>query len=162
MSILGLPVTLCIDRAGIVGEDGVTHHGSFDLSFLRCIPGMTIAAPMDEHTLRHLLYTAQAIEHGPLAIRYPRGGGEIVQWQCPMHEIPLGKGRKLCDGDGDIAVLSIGNIGTTAMHAIEKARLNGVEAAHYDMIFLKPIDEDILQEVATHYRRIITVEMVPS
>ena len=158
VSILGLPVTLCIDRAGIVGEDGVTHHGSFDLSFLRCIPGMTIAAPMDEHTLRHLLYTAQAIEHGPLAIRYPRGGGEIVQWQCPMHEIPLGKGRKLCDGDGDIAVLSIGNIGTTAMHAIEKARLNGVEAAHYDMIFLKPIDEDILQEVATHYRRIITVE----
>lgn len=158
VSILGLPVTFCIDRAGIVGEDGVTHHGSFDLSFLRCIPGMTIAAPMDEHTLRHLLYTAQAIEHGPLAIRYPRGGGEITQWHCPMHQILLGKGRKLCDGKGDIAVLSIGNIGTAAMHAIEKARQKGIEAAHYDMIFLKPLDEDILQEVASRYRRIITVE----
>lgn len=158
VSILGLPVTFCIDRAGIVGEDGVTHHGSFDLSFLRCIPGMTIAAPMDEHTLRHLLYTAQAIEHGPLAIRYPRGGGEITQWRCPMHQIPLGKGRKLCDGKGDIAVLSLGNIGTAAMHAIEKARQKGIEAAHYDMIFLKPLDEDILQEVASRYRRIITVE----
>lgn len=158
VSILGLPVTFCIDRAGIVGEDGVTHHGSFDLSFLRCIPGMTIAAPMDEHTLRHLLYTAQAIEHGPLAIRYPRGGGEITQWHCPMHQIPLGKGRKLCDGKGDIAVLSLGNIGTAAMHAIEKARHKGIEAAHYDMIFLKPLDEDILQEVASCYRRIITVE----
>lgn len=158
VSILGLPVTFCIDRAGIVGEDGVTHHGSFDLSYMRCIPGMTIAAPMDEHTLRHLLYTAQAVEHGPLAIRYPRGGGEITQWHCPMHEIPLGKGRKLCDGKGDIAVLSLGNIGTAAMHAIEKARHKGIEAAHYDMIFLKPLDEDILQEVASCYRRIITVE----
>lgn len=158
VAIQGLPVTFCIDRAGIVGEDGVTHHGCFDLSFLRSIPGMTVAAPMDEHTLRHLLFTAQAIEHGPLAIRYPRGGGEMIDWHCPMHLLPIGKGRKLQDGDTDIAVLSIGNIGTTVTHAIEKAREKGINAAHYDMIFLKPIDEDILQEVATKYQRIITVE----
>ena len=158
VAIQNLPVTFCIDRAGIVGEDGVTHHGCFDMSFLRGIPNMTIAAPMDEHTLRHLLYTAQAVEHGPLSIRYPRGGGEIVDWQCPMQLIPIGKGRKLNDGNGDIAILSIGNIGTTVTKAIKLAQAQGVDAAHYDMIFLKPIDEDILREVASKYRRIITVE----
>ncbi|MBR5002626.1 MAG: 1-deoxy-D-xylulose-5-phosphate synthase [Bacteroidaceae bacterium] len=158
VAIQNLPVTFCIDRAGIVGEDGVTHHGCFDMSFLRSIPGMTVAAPMDEHTLRHLLYTAQAIEHGPLAIRYPRGGGEIVDWRCPMQLIPIGKGRKLSDGNGDTAILSIGNIGTNVAHAIEKAKAQGMDVAHYDMIFLKPIDEEILQEVANRYNRIITVE----
>ena len=158
VAIQNLPVTFCIDRAGIVGEDGVTHHGCFDLSFLRSIPNMTVAAPMDEHTLRHLLYTAQAIEHGPLSIRYPRGGGEIVDWRCPMQLIPMGKGRKLTNGNSDIAVLSIGNIGTTVAHAIEKAQAQGIEVAHYDMIFLKPIDEDILREVASKYSRIVTVE----
>ncbi len=158
VAIQGLPVTFCIDRAGIVGEDGVTHHGCFDLSFMRNIPGMTIAAPMDEHTLRHLLYTAQATEHGPLAIRYPRGAGLIADWQCPMHEIALGKGRKLNDGDSDTAILSIGNIGTTVVKAIEKAREKGINVAHYDMIFLKPIDEEILDEVGKKYHRIITVE----
>lgn len=158
VAIQNLPVTFCIDRAGIVGEDGVTHHGCFDLSFLRSIPNMTIAAPMDEHTLRHLLYTAQAVEHGPLSIRYPRGGGEIVDWQCPMQLIPIGKGRKLNDGNSDIAILSIGNIGTTVTKAIKLAQDKGIDVAHYDMIFLKPIDEDILREVATKYRRIITVE----
>ena len=158
VAIQNLPVTFCIDRAGIVGEDGVTHHGCFDLSFMRTIPSMTIAAPMDEHTLRHLLYTAQAVEHGPLAIRYPRGGGEIVDWHCPMHEIPLGKGRCLREGQGDIAVLSIGNIGTSVAHAIDKVQAQGVSVAHYDMIFLKPIDEDLLQEVAKCYKRIVTVE----
>ena len=158
VAIQNLPVTFCIDRAGIVGEDGVTHHGCFDMSFLRSIPGMTVAAPMDEHTLRHLLYTAQAVEHGPLAIRYPRGGGEMVDWRCEMHEIPMGRGRKLTQGDSDIAVLSIGNIGSSVAHAIEKAAAAGVKATHYDMIFLKPIDEDILREVASKYSRIITVE----
>ena len=158
VAIQNLPVTFCIDRAGIVGEDGVTHHGCFDMSFLRGIPNMTIAAPMDEHTLRHLLYTAQAIEHGPLSIRYPRGGGEIVDWRCPMQLIPLGKGRKLNDGNDDIAILSIGNIGTTVSKAIKLAQSQGVDVAHYDMIFLKPIDEDILREVASKYSRIITVE----
>lgn len=158
VAIQGLPVTLCIDRAGIVGEDGVTHHGCYDLSYLRCIPGMTIAAPMDEHTLRHLLFTAQSVPHGPFAIRYPRGGGEIAQWKCEMHELPIGKGRKLRDGNADIAVLSIGNIGTSVVHAIEKAEADGASVAHYDMIFLKPLDETILQEVAQRYQRIVTVE----
>ena len=158
VAIQNLPVTFCIDRAGIVGEDGVTHHGCFDLSFLRGIPNMTIAAPMDEHTLRHLLYTAQAVEHGPLAIRYPRGGGEIVDWHCPMHPIELGRGRQLKEGKNDIAVLSIGNIGTSVVHAIEKAEAQGISVTHYDMIFLKPIDEEILQEVARNYNRIVTVE----
>ena len=159
VAIQGLPVTFCIDRAGIVGEDGVTHHGCFDLSFMRSIPGMTVAAPMDEHTLRHLLYTAQAIEHGPLAIRYPRGGGEIVDWECPMQLLPIGKGRCLREAKNkDIAILSIGNIGTNVAHAIEKVAEQGIDVAHYDMIFLKPIDEDILKEVAANYKRIITVE----
>ena len=159
VAIQGLPVTFCIDRAGIVGEDGVTHHGCFDLSFMRSIPGMTVAAPMDEHTLRHLLYTAQAIEHGPLAIRYPRGGGEIVDWECPMQLLPIGKGRCLREAkEKDIAILSIGNIGTNVAHAIEKVAEQGIDVAHYDMIFLKPIDEDILKEVAANYKRIITVE----
>ena len=158
VAIQNLPVTFCIDRAGIVGEDGVTHHGCFDLSFLRGIPNMTVAAPMDEHTLRHLLYTAQAVEHGPLSIRYPRGGGEIVDWRCPMQLIPLGKGRKLTEGNGDIAVLSIGNIGTTVAHAIEQAQAQGVSVAHSDMIFLKPIDDAILREVASTNSRIITLE----
>lgn len=159
VAIQGLPVTFCIDRAGIVGEDGVTHHGCFDLSFMRSIPGMTVAAPMDEHTLRHLLYTAQAIEHGPLAIRYPRGGGEIVDWECPMQLLSIGKGRCLREAKNkDIAILSIGNIGTNVAHAIEKVAEQGIDVAHYDMIFLKPIDEDILKEVAANYKRIITVE----
>lgn len=159
VAIQGLPVTFCIDRAGIVGEDGVTHHGCFDLSFMRSIPGMTVAAPMDEHTLRHLLYTAQAIEHGPLAIRYPRGGGEIVDWECPMQLLPIGKGRCLREAKNkDIAILSIGNIGTNVAHAIDKVAEQGIDVAHYDMIFLKPIDEDILKEVAANYKRIITVE----
>lgn len=158
VAIQGLPVTFCIDRAGIVGEDGVTHHGCYDLSYLRCIPGMTIAAPMDEHTLRHLLFTAQSVPHGPFAIRYPRGGGEIARWKCEMHELPIGKGRKLRDGNADIAVLSIGNIGTSVAHAIEKAQAAGTSVAHYDMIFLKPLDESILQEAAQRYQRIVTVE----
>lgn len=159
VAIQNLPVTFCIDRAGIVGEDGVTHHGCFDLSFMRSIPGMTVAAPMDEHTLRHLLYTAQAVEHGPLAIRYPRGGGEIVDWHCPMQLLPIGKGRCLhIATNSNTAILSIGNIGTTVSHAIEKAIEQGYDATHYDMIFLKPIDEDILKEVASRYSRIITVE----
>lgn len=159
VAIQRLPVTFCIDRAGLVGEDGVTHHGCFDLSFLRSIPGMTVAAPMDEHTLRHLLYTAQAVEHGPLAIRYPRGGGEMVDWRCAMYELPIGKGRCLhTPSKSDTAILSIGNIGTNVTHALEKAKKMGADAAHYDMIFLKPIDEDILREVATRYSRIITIE----
>ena len=157
VAIQNLPVTFCIDRAGLVGEDGVTHHGAFDMCYLRCIPNMTIAAPMDEHYLRHLMYTAQLSDRGPFAIRYPRGCGSHVDWECPMHEIPIGKGRKLYDGN-EIAVLSIGTAGVAARQAVERARKTGVKAALYDMIFVKPIDEEILHEVAQKYKRIITVE----
>lgn len=157
VAIQNLPVTFCIDRAGLVGEDGVTHHGVFDLCYLRCIPNMTIAAPMDEHYLRHLMYTAQLRNNGPFAIRYPRGSGSQVDWRCPMHELPIGKGRQLCEGD-DIAVLSVGAIGVDALHAVQRAREAGVKVALYDMIFVKPLDEEILHEVGKKYKRVITLE----
>ena len=157
VAIQKLPVTFCIDRAGLVGEDGVTHHGVFDLCYLRCIPNMTIAAPMDEHYLRHLMYTAQLRNNGPFAIRYPRGCGSQVDWRCPMHELPIGKGRQLCEGD-DIAVLCVGPIGVDALHAVQRAREAGVKAALYDMIFVKPLDEEILHEVGQKYKRVITLE----
>lgn len=157
VAIQNLPVTFCIDRAGLVGEDGVTHHGVFDISYLRCIPNMTLAAPMDDHTLRHLMYTAQLHNHGPFAIRYPRGSGSQVDWRCPMHEIPIGEGRQLCEGD-DLAVLSIGPVGVDALHAVQRAREAGIQAALYDMIFVKPLDEEILHQVGKKYKRIITLE----
>ena len=157
VAIQNLPVTFCIDRAGLVGEDGVTHHGAFDISYLRCIPNMTIAAPMDEHYLRHLMYTAQCTNHGPFAIRYPRGNGSLVDWKCPMQEIPIGKGRKICDGE-DLAVLSIGTIGIPARQAVLRAHEAGVNAALYDMIFVKPLDEELLHEIAKKYKRIVTIE----
>lgn len=157
VAIQKLPVTFCIDRAGLVGEDGVTHHGVFDLCYLRCIPNMTIAAPMDEHYLRHLMYTAQLRNNGPFAIRYPRGSGSQVDWRCPMHELSIGKGRQLCEGD-DIAVLCVGPIGVDALHAVQRAREAGVKAALYDMIFVKPLDEEILHEVGQKYKRVITLE----
>lgn len=157
VAIQNLPVTFCIDRAGLVGEDGVTHHGAFDISYLRCIPNMTIAAPMDEHYLRHLMYTAQCSNHGPFAIRYPRGNGSLVNWKCPMQEIPIGKGRKICDGE-DLALLSIGTIGIPARQAVLRAHEAGVNAALYDMIFVKPLDEELLHEIAKKYKRIVTIE----
>ncbi len=157
VAIQNLPVTFCIDRAGLVGEDGVTHHGAFDISYLRCIPNMTIAAPMDEHYLRHLMYTAQCSNHGPFAIRYPRGNGSLVNWKCPMQEIPIGKGRKICDGE-ELAVLSIGTIGIPARQAVLRAHEAGVNAALYDMIFVKPLDEELLHEIAKKYKRIVTIE----
>lgn len=157
VAIQKLPVTFCIDRAGLVGEDGVTHHGVFDICYLRCIPNMTIAAPMNEHYLRHLMYTAQLRNCGPFAIRYPRGNGSLIDWRCPMHEIAIGKGRQLCEGD-DMAVLSIGAIGVDALHAVQRASEAGVKAALYDMIFVKPLDEEILHEVGQKYKRVITIE----
>ena len=157
VAISRLNVVLCIDRGGLVGEDGPTHHGAFDLAFLRPIPNLTIAAPYDEHELRNLMYTAQLPNKGPFAIRYPRGRGKLVDWHCPFEELPIGKGRKLRDGD-DIAILSIGSIGNLAAEAIERVTAKGISAAHYDMRFLKPIDEDILHEVGSKYKYIITLE----
>lgn len=157
VAIQNLHVIFCLDRAGLVGEDGVTHHGAFDLSYLRCIPNMTIASPMNEHYLRHLMYTAQAKETGAFAIRYPRGRGSLVNWHCTPVILEIGKGRKLSDGE-DIALISIGPIGVSAQKAIARAKQQGVSVAHYDMIFLKPIDEELLHEIGKKYSRIVTVE----
>ncbi|MDE6369653.1 MAG: 1-deoxy-D-xylulose-5-phosphate synthase [Muribaculaceae bacterium] len=150
-------VTFCIDRAGLVGEDGPTHHGAFDLAYLRTVPNMTVAAPRNEHMLRHLLFTAQAENCGPLAIRYPRGKGRIADWKCEMHTLPIGKGEKLRDGE-DLAILSIGTVADQVTEAIARAEAEGLSVAHYDMIFLKPLDEEILREIAGKYHNIITVE----
>lgn len=157
VSIARLPVTFCLDRAGLVGEDGVTHHGLFDLAFMRAIPGMVVSAPMDEHSLRNLMFTANNYNDGPFSIRYPRGTGKIVDWHNEPVALPIGKGRKLCDGK-DVAILSIGTIGTNVIEACASLREQGIDVAHYDMIFLKPLDEEILQEVASRYRKIITIE----
>ena len=156
VALLNLNVVFCFDRAGLVGEDGPTHHGAFDLTSLRPIPNLTICSPMDEHELRRLMYTAQLPDKGPFVIRYPRGGGELHEWRCPFEEVKVGTGRKLHDGD-DVAVLTIGPMGNNAMRAIEQL---GDEAsvAMYDMRFLKPIDENILEEVGKKFKRIITVE----
>lgn len=157
VAIQNLHVVLCLDRAGIVGEDGITHHGSLDLAYLRCIPNLTITAPMNEHFLRHLMYTAQDSSVGTFSIRYPRGSGSISNWQCKPQRLEIGKGRKLCDGD-DIAVISIGTIGNSAYKAVKRAAKEGVNAAMFDMIFLKPIDENILHEVGKKYKKIVAIE----
>jgi 1-deoxy-D-xylulose-5-phosphate synthase len=165
VALLNLNVVFCFDRAGLVGEDGATHHGAFDLAALRPIPNLTISSPMDEHELRRLMYTAQLPDKGPFVIRYPRGGGVLHDWRCPFEEIKVGTGRRLHDGD-DIAVLSIGPIGNNVTEAIKlissesshpRASRN-TSIAHYDMRFLKPIDETILEEVGRKFKRIITVE----
>jgi len=158
VALLNLNVVFCFDRAGLVGEDGPTHHGAFDLAALRPIPNLTISSPMDEHELRRLMYTAQLPDKGPFVIRYPRGGGVLQDWRCPLEEVKVGTGRKLKDGN-DVAVLSIGPIGNNVTEAI--ANLSGtsdLSVAHYDMRFLKPIDEDILEEVGRRFKKIVTVE----
>lgn len=163
VAIQRLNMVLCLDRAGLVGEDGPTHHGAFDLAYLRPIPNLTISSPMDEHELRHLMYTAQLPDQGPFIIRYPRGRGVKVDWECPMHEVPVGKGRRLKEGR-DLAVLSIGPLGNDVQTAIRTAEEQlakegkSVSIAHYDMRFLKPIDEELLHEVGRTFQQIITVE----
>lgn len=160
-----LNMVLCLDRAGLVGEDGSTHHGAFDLAFLRPIPNLTIASPYDEPELRRLMYTAQLPDKGVFVIRYPRGRGNTVDWQCELEEIPVGKGRKLKDGR-DIAVLSLGPIGVEASKAIAIAELRSLNdhpdvplhIAQYDMRFLKPLDKDLLHEVGRNFKKVVTVE----
>ena len=157
-AIMKLPVVICIDRAGLVGEDGATHHGAFDMAFLRPIPNITIASPYDETELRKLMYTAQLPGKGTFVIRYPRGRGSVVEWKCPLEEVEIGKGRKLKEGN-DVAVLSIGPIGTEVEKAIQMAESShDISVAHYDLRFLKPLDEQLLHEVGTHFKRIVTVE----
>ena len=157
VALQNLNVVFCIDRAGVVGEDGATHQGSFDLAYLRCVPNMTICAPMNEQELRNMMFTAQHTDKGPWAIRYPRGRGVMKNWKTPFGEIASGTGRKLTDGN-DLAILSIGHIGNEAAKAVEMLREEEVEAAHYDVRFLKPLDEKMLHEVFKNFKNIITVE----
>lgn len=163
VAIERLPVVFCFDRAGLVGEDGATHHGAFDLAALRPIPNLTICSPMDEHELRHMMYTAQLPGKGPVVIRYPRGCAENTDWECPMQKLPIGKARRIKEGK-DTVVLSIGPLGNLAAKAIkrteEEARKQGKELAiaHYDMRFLKPIDEELLHEIGKHFTQIVTLE----
>lgn len=154
VALLRLPVVICLDRAGLVGEDGPTHHGAFDIAALRAVPNLTIASPMNEPELRRMMYTAQLPGKGPFVIRYPRGRGSVVDWRCPLEEIPVGKGRRLRDGD-DVAVLSYGPPGVSVEKALESM---DVSAAHYDMRFVKPLDEEILDEVGRRFKRIVTIE----
>ena len=159
VALLNLPVVICLDRAGLVGEDGATHHGAFDMVALRTVPNITIAAPMDEHELRRLMYTAQLPGKGTFVIRYPRGRGVLADWHCPLEEVEVGTGRKLRDGK-DIAILSIGAVGNNAAKAVESMEQDGaaVSCAHYDMRFVKPLDENLLREVAGKFNKIITLE----
>ena len=154
VALLNLPVVICLDRAGLVGEDGPTHHGAFDIAALRPIPNLTIASPMDETELRKMMFTAQLPDKGAFVIRYPRGRGSVVDWRCPFEEIAVGKGRCLRDGS-DVAVLSFGPLGAEVEKVLDDMSLS---VAHYDMRFVKPIDEEILDEVGRKFKRIVTVE----
>lgn len=158
VAIQKLPVIFCLDRAGLVGEDGPTHHGAYDIPYMRCIPNMIVSAPMNESELRNLMYTAQLEStKNPFVIRYPRGEGVTPEWKTPMQEIGIGKGRKLKDGR-DIAILSFGHPGNFATMAIRELRTEGLDPAHYDMRFAKPLDEEMLHEIFAAYGKIITVE----
>jgi 1-deoxy-D-xylulose-5-phosphate synthase len=158
VAIQKLPVVFCLDRAGLVGEDGPTHHGAYDIPFMRCVPNMIISSPMNESELRNLLYTAQLDSNEyPFVIRYPRGEGVMPEWRTPFQEIPVGRGRKIKDGEG-VAILSLGHPGNFVTTAIRELRATGLNPAHYDMRFVKPLDEDLLHEVFRKFDRIITVE----
>ena len=176
VALLNLPVVFCLDRAGLVGEDGPTHHGAFDLAALRTIPNLTIASPMNEHELRRLMYTAQLPNKGPFVIRYPRGRGVLVDWRCPLEEVTVGTGRKLCDGK-DVAVITLGPIGNDVQEVIDELSRDSRNSrdsrdsrdssdssgatpsiAHYDLRFLKPLDEQLLHEIGQQFKHIVTIE----
>lgn len=152
-----LNVIFCLDRAGLAGADGPTHHGAFDLAYFRCIPNMIISSPMNEEDLRNLMYTAQAEENGPFVIRYPRGNGVMVNWKTPMKKLKIGEGRRIRTGQ-DIAILTIGHVGNFAIKACEELMEAGIDAAHYDLRFVKPLDEILLHEVFSKFSKVITVE----
>ncbi len=158
VAIQRLNVVLCLDRAGLVGEDGPTHHGVFDLACLRPVPNLTVASPYDEHELRRLMFTAQLPDKGPFVIRYPRGRGVRVDWKCPLEAVEVGKGRKMKDGT-DLAVVTLGPVGNVAEKAIARAeKATSCSVAHYDLRFLKPLDEDMLHEIGKTFARILTIE----
>lgn len=154
-----LPVVLCLDRAGLVGEDGATHHGAFDIAALRTVPNLTLASPMDECELRRLMYTAQLPGKGTFVIRYPRGKGVRTDWKCPLEEVEVGTGRTLCEGN-DVAVLSYGPLGNDVQRAIDELQQEGntISVAHYDLRFAKPLDTALLTTVAQRFSRIVTIE----
>jgi 1-deoxy-D-xylulose-5-phosphate synthase len=157
VALQNLRVVFCLDRGGLVGEDGATHHGAYDLAYFRAIPNLIISAPMNEEELRNLMYTAQALETGPFVIRYPKGRGVMPEWKTPFRIVEPGKGRKLSTGE-HLAILSIGHPGNFAREAIRKLQADGYHIGHYDMRFLKPIDQDILHEACQNYEHLITVE----
>ena len=158
VALQNLPVIMCLDRAGIVGSDGATHQGEFDLAYMRCIPNLTIAAPRNETELRHLMYTAQLPGKGPFVIRYPRGKGTIIDWHQPWKELTIGKGECLKDGD-NLAVVTIGTMATPAEKAInEIENERDVTIAHYDARFVKPLDQELLHSIGKKFKYIITVE----
>ncbi len=158
VAIQDLPVVFCLDRGGLAGADGPTHHGAYDLAYFRCIPNMIVSAPMNEQELRNLMYTAQLESNThPFSIRYPRGNGVMVNWRTPLEEIPVGKGRRIQDGE-EVAILTIGHPGNFAVEACQQLRTDDLHPAHYDMRFVKPLDETMLHEVFTRFKKVITVE----
>jgi len=157
VAIQNLNVVFCLDRAGFAGSDGATHHGAYDLAYMRCIPNMTVAAPMNEEELRNLMYTAQQENAGPFSIRYPRGNGVLTDWKRPFKALEIGKGRKICDGE-DVAILTIGHVGNFAVEACKELNSEGIHPAHYDLRFVKPLDEALLHDVFKRYKNVITVE----
>ena len=157
VALQNLNVVFCLDRGGLVGADGATHHGAYDLAYMRCIPNMVVSAPMNEEELRNLMFTAQLENKGPFSIRYPRGNGVMTDWKTPFKEIKVGTGRKVCSGE-DIAILSIGHPGNFAQEAIDLMKESGISIAHYDLRFVKPLDAVLLHEVFTKFKKVITVE----
>jgi 1-deoxy-D-xylulose-5-phosphate synthase len=157
VAIQNLNVVFCLDRAGLAGADGATHHGAYDIAYMRCIPNMVVAAPMNEEELRNLMYTAQQENMGPFTIRYPRGNGVMPDWKRPLKAIPVGQGRKISDGE-DVAILSIGHVGNFAVEACQELSTEGINPAHYDLRFVKPLDATLLHEVFTRYKNVVTLE----
>jgi len=157
VALQNLSVVFCLDRSGLVGADGATHHGVFDLAYMRSIPNMIVSAPMDELELRNLMFTAQNEKHGPFSIRYPRGCGCIIDWHKPMVAIPIGKSRQISEGD-DVAILTIGTVGIQTSRVVNMLQKDGISAAHYDMRFVKPLDEDTLHTVFKKFKKVITIE----
>ena len=157
VAIQKLNVVFCLDRAGFAGADGPTHHGAYDLAYMRCIPNMIVSAPMNEEELRNLMFTAQQENMGPFSIRYPRGNGVMTDWRRPMKAIEVGKARMICDGE-DVAILSIGHIGNEVVKACQELNSEGIHPAHYDMRFAKPLDHELLHQVFKKFKHVVTVE----
>jgi 1-deoxy-D-xylulose-5-phosphate synthase len=151
-----LPVVLCLDRAGFAGADGPTHHGAYDIAYFRCVPNLVVSSPMNEEELRNLMYTG-SLHNGPFSIRYPRGNGVMPEWKTPFREIPVGQGRIVKEGE-EVAFLTIGHIGNYAVEACQNLAKEGLNPAHYDMRFVKPLDEELLHEVFGKFKKVVTIE----